>query len=102
MNIPKGTLVDLGVTILKAGERAPQVPADTANVNLEMKVKGILTSDAKMGEEAEIETPIGRKIKGRVLEANPEYTHKYGSPIPELSPIGKEIREILNKSGGKK
>ena len=101
MTIAKGTLVDIGVTILKAGERAPQVPEDTQKVDLTMRVKGILAADAREGDTVEIETPIGRKMTGILLAANPAYTHDFGAPIPELTPIGRELRELLAQEGEK-
>ena len=95
----KDTWVEIYKIVLEKGERAPQVPNDTQQVPLEMKVKGFLVQDAAVGEEAEIITPAGRRIKGRLIEINPAYTHMYGRPIPELSPIGAEVRAILRERG---
>ena len=80
---------------LEPHERAPQVPDDTRQVPLEMKVKGFLVSEAAIGEEAAITTPAGRTVRGTLSEINPAYTHQFGPPIPELLPIGKELREML-------
>lgn len=93
--IPKGSLVDLRVTILKKGQRAEQTPEDTKQVDLIMKVKGFLDEDAEIGAECSITSPIGRKITGILIEENPAYTHDFGAPIPELVPIGGELRKIL-------
>jgi len=93
----KDTWVEIYKIVLEKGERAPQVPNDTQQVPLEMKVKGFLVQDAAVGKEAEIITPAGRRIKGRLLEINPAYTHMFGRPIPELSPIAGEIRAILRE-----
>ncbi|MCK4782205.1 MAG: 2-amino-4-ketopentanoate thiolase [Desulfobacteraceae bacterium] len=93
----KDTWVEIYKIVLEKGERAPQVPNDTQQVPLEMKVKGFLVQNAAVGEEAEIITPAGRRIKGRLIEINPAYTHMYGRPIPELSPIGAEVRAILRE-----
>ncbi|MGR8952181.1 MAG: 2-amino-4-ketopentanoate thiolase, partial [Gammaproteobacteria bacterium] len=41
--IGKGVWVEIHDIVLEAGERAPQVPEDTAKVPLEMCVKGFLT-----------------------------------------------------------
>jgi hypothetical protein len=73
------------------------VPDDTKQVPLEMKVKGFLVADAVVGEEATITTTTGRTLTGRLTEVNPAYTHQFGSPIPELLPIGRELRTILYK-----
>ncbi|HAK47469.1 MAG TPA: 2-amino-4-ketopentanoate thiolase [Spirochaeta sp.] len=82
---------------MNAGNRAPQVPADTQKVNMEMLVKGILTADSRQGEEAEISTPTGRLLKGRLIAENPPYTHNYGEPISELGAIGRELRAMLKE-----
>jgi hypothetical protein len=93
------TWVEVHQIVLDKGERAPQVPADTQQVPLEMKVKGFLVGDAAIGEEAEIVTPAGRRLTGRLTAINPAYTHTYGAPIPALSAIGGEVRALLRARG---
>lgn len=93
----KGTWVDVRRVVLAAGERAPQVPLDTQQVPLEMRVKGHLTHDASMGDEVEIVTMAGRRLVGTLVVINPTYAHWFGSPIPELGTIGAELREILRR-----
>ena len=81
------------------GERAAQVPGDTRQVPLELRVKGFLAAAAAMGDEAEIETLTGRRLRGRLTTANPVYSHSFGPPVPELSNIGGEVRAILREQG---
>ena len=100
MYVEKGTWVEIYNIVLEKDKRAPQVPDDTKQVALEMKVKGFLAEDAIVGEEATIITPVGRTLTGRLTEVNPAYTHQFGHPIPELSPIGRELREILGLAIG--
>jgi hypothetical protein len=95
----KETWVEIHRILLEKGERAPQVPQDTREVPLEMRVKGFLLHDAAVGDEAEIVTPAGRKIRGTLHLINPAYSHTFGSPIPELSKIGGEVRAILSERG---
>jgi len=97
--IEKGTWVEIHNVVLQANERAPQVPEDTPRVPLEMRVKGFLVVPASIGEDAEIETLSGRHLRGRLSEVNPPYTHSFGFPIPELSPIGCEVRALLREKG---
>jgi len=97
--IEKGTWVEIYKVVLPANERAPQVPEDTQRVPLEMRVKGFLKSPAAIGRDAEIETLSGRHLLGRLAEVNPAYTHSFGSPVPELSPIGCEVRALLREKG---
>ena len=97
--IEKGTWVEISNNVLPANERAPQVPEDTQQVPLEMRVKGFLLAPADIGEDAEIETLSGRHLRGTLAEVNPAYTHSFGPPVPELSPIGREVRALLRDKG---
>lgn len=97
--IAKGTWVEIHRVVLAAGGRAPQVPDDTKQVPLEMRVKGFLTTRATLGEEVEILTPAGRRLRGTLKEVNPAYTHGFGPPIPALAPIGGEVRALLRERG---
>jgi len=92
----KGDWVRIYNIILRPEERAPQVPEDTKKVSLEMWDKGFLLSDkAEIGDEVEVETYIGRKITGKLIEINPYYDHDFGKCVPELLYIGRQLRGIL-------
>lgn len=93
--IPPGTWVEIGAIVLPPAARAPHLPEDTRQVALEMRTKGFLIEPASIGEEAEIETPVGRRMRGTLMQANPAYTHGFGPPIPELRRIGGEVRAAL-------
>lgn len=95
--VPAGSWVQIYKVILKAEERDPGIPDDTAEVPLEMRINGFLTNSAYRGEECEIETYIGRKHRGILKKINPSYDHKYGAPIPELQKIGKSLHVILRE-----
>ncbi|RDY28220.1 2-amino-4-ketopentanoate thiolase [Romboutsia weinsteinii] len=95
MNAKSGDWVIVHTTVLKAEERAPQVPDDTKKVPLELWVKGFIQNDANIGDLVNIKTITGRKVSGNLLEVNPYYTHDYGKCIPELLQIGICAKEIL-------
>jgi hypothetical protein len=95
-----GSWVEIHRIVLPAGERAPQVPEDTKHVPLEMRVKGFLAAPAAIGEEVEIVTRSGRRLRGRLVEVNPAYTHSFGAPLPELVTIGEEVRRLLRGERG--
>lgn len=100
MDAKRGDWVKIHNVVLEAGERAPNLPEDTKNVPLEMWVKGFLLSDkAKIGDFVEIETYIGRKVEGYLVESNPYYNHDYGKSVPEILYIGRQAREILENGG---
>ena len=96
---PVGTWVELHAVVLTPARRAPQVPEDTKRVPLEMRVKGFLTESRRLGEDAEIVTPSGRRLRGRLAAVNPPYTHGFGPPIPELARVGADARAILRERG---
>jgi hypothetical protein len=94
-----GAWVEIYRTVLTPEERAPQIPEDTKQVPLEMRVKGFLTAPVALGEEIEIVTPAGRRLRGVLAAVNPAYTHGFGAPVPELSPIGGGVRALLREQG---
>lgn len=91
-----GDWVEIWKIVLPAGERASQVPQDTAVVPLEMRLRGfLLTKEAELGQDVVIQTRIGREIEGRLVDLSPRYDHDFGRPQPELLAIGQELRKIL-------
>ncbi len=93
--IAANTLVEIQRIVLAAGDRAPQVPEETQQVPLVMRVKGFLINDASLGEQAEVQTPAGRRLHGTLVDGSPAYTHTFGPRIEALSHIGTELRELL-------
>jgi hypothetical protein len=98
--IKKGEWVRIHKIILEPSERAAQIPEDTRRVPLELWDKGFLLEDAKLGAEATVETVTGRKETGTLIEVNPYYTHNFGTFIPELLVVDRQVREIV--FGGEK
>lgn len=100
MDAKSNDWVRIHKVILSPGERADNLPEDTKKVPLEMWDKGFLMDEeAKIGDEVEIETYIGRKTRGRLVEVNPYWDHNYGKTVPELLYIGRQARELLGKEG---
>lgn len=97
--VPSGSWVEIRRVELGPDQRAPQVPDDTRRVPLEMRAKGFLAAPASPGDQAEIITVAGRRLRGVLSEVNPAYTHGFGSPLPELSAIGPEVRAVLRGRG---
>lgn len=93
--VERGIWVEIHAIVLTPEERATQVPEETGRVPLEMRAKGFLAEPACLGDEAEIETPAGRRLRGILAVANPAYTHGFGAPVAELSEIGGEVRAML-------
>lgn len=101
MNAKKGDWVRIHKLILTADERAPQVPDDTKKVPLEMWDKGFLLDKfATVGDEVEVETIIGRRLSGKMIEINPQFSHSWGNCIPEILQIGKQVKGLLRNEEG--
>ena len=95
----KGDWVQIEKTILEAGSRAPGIPEDTAKLPMLARVKGFALGSVSVGEELEIETAIGRRVCGRLVEVDPRYDHDFGGPIPELTRAGLDARAALEGRG---
>lgn len=59
----------------------------------------MLNQEAKIGDKVEIETYIGRKVEGTLIEVNPYYDHDFGKCVPELLYIGRQVRSLIEKDG---
>ena len=94
--IKKDNYVEIEVTILKENNRAPQVPEDTKLVPLKVRVKGVLLSEAKIGEIATIKTSTNRIETGILIKENPAYLHNFGEFVSELN----EVRNIILTEAG--
>jgi hypothetical protein len=92
-----GTWVEIHRILLPPGERAPQVPEDTQRVPLELRAKGFLIAPASLGQETEVRTATGRRLRGTLTRINPAYDHGFGPPIPALVGIGPELRALLSQ-----
>lgn len=90
--VPAGTWVELHRVVLIPSERAPQVPADTHEVPLELRCRGLLVDDTALGDAAEVVSLAGRRLTGTLVEANPGYVHGFGSPVPALAGAGQALR----------
>jgi len=95
----EGQWVEIHRIVLRPDERAAQTPEDTRRVPLEMRVKGFLATPACVGDDAEIVTRAGRRLRGTLAAVNPAYTHSFGPPLPELSSVGDEVRAVLRARG---
>lgn len=91
----KGDWVRIHAVVLRAEERTAKLPSDTQKCDLEMWTKGFLLEDANIGDEVMIETAVGRKTKGTLVEVHPYYRHSYGKFVPEIIEIDKQLREIM-------
>jgi hypothetical protein len=94
----KGTWVEIHRVVLPPGQRASHVPEDTRQVPLEMKAKGFLVETGCVGEEVEVTTAAGRRLRGTLVTIDPPYTHSFGKPVAELLAIGSELRAMLQQS----
>ena len=98
MNAKKGDWVRIYKVVLNPDERQGSLPEDTKKVPFEMWDKGFLLNDsAKIGDKVEVETIIGRKIKGELIEVNPSYEINYGKGVNEILYIGRQLRDLIGE-----
>ena len=95
MKANKGDWVQIKSLVLPSGQRAPGVPQDTAGIPLEMRVKGYLQETTEVGQDATVTTVTGRRVQGILENIKPRYTHGFGDVVPELLPIGGELRALM-------
>ena len=94
----KGDWVQVHMVVLQPEERSARVPRETSEVPLEMWAKGFLQEkEARLGDHVEIETEIGRRLRGSLSAVNPGYSHSFGDPIPELLQVGRQLRNLMRE-----
>ena len=93
--IAAGTWVELERVILKPGERAPGIPADTASVPFAARVRGFLVAPARRGATVEVRTQADRVVSGTLRAVLPRNPADFGDPSPELLVVGKGMKRRL-------
>jgi len=91
----EGDWVEVERVLLEPADRATNLPDDTAAQPLLVWVKGFARTAAAVGDQLEVETMTGRLVSGRLTEVNPGYFHTFGKPAPELTHVGRDLRERL-------
>lgn len=90
--------VEIEEIILSVEERAPRLPEDTKQTPLKQWVKGkLLTEKATIGDEVEIETLIGRRLKGTLSDIKLRHNYDFGEYVDELIDIGIGLRQELEE-----
>jgi len=96
MQALKGDWVRIYNIVQEAKDRLESLPEDTRQVPLEMWDKGFLiNARGEIGDQVQVETIIGRKISGKLVEINPTYQVNYGDGVSETLYIGRQLREML-------
>jgi hypothetical protein len=90
--VTRGNFVEIRKILLEPADRSERLPEDTKRVPLEARIRGILLSEASVGDEVEIETNIGRIVRGTLIDGDPQFKHGFGKPVRELIEISREIR----------
>ncbi|HPX92741.1 MAG TPA: 2-amino-4-oxopentanoate thiolase subunit OrtA [Bacillota bacterium] len=82
--------------VLPVGQRAPQVPEDTAKTPLIAFTKGWIQEDeARAGERVHVKTMSGRTVEGTLTSRDLAPSHDYGDYVPELLVVHRQVRNIL-------
>lgn len=93
--VEKNRYVEIRRTLLEAGKRNDNVPEDTKNVPLEMRIRGTLLSAGNPGEFVRIETETGRIEEGILVAVDPAYDHDFGGYVEELRVVRQTIRKDM-------
>lgn len=93
--VEKGRWARIHRVELGPSERAPGIPKDTAAVPFESWLNGWLVDDAVIGERARLRTMTGRIVEGVLVEADPGYSHSFGSPPAALQRAGQQAWQRL-------
>jgi len=95
--IKKGTWVEIEEIVLTPEDRAKNIPEETRITPLKCWIRGNCTTDCELGENIEIETNVGRIVKGILVDVEPGYYHTYGKYVSEIGNVGKQARKILGQ-----
>ena len=95
--IKKGTWVEIEEIVLTPEDRAKNIPEETRITPLKCWIRGNCLEDCDLGDEVEVETNIGRIVKGKVVEVEPGYYHTFGKYVSEMGNVGKQARQIIGE-----
>lgn len=95
--IKKGTWVEIEEIVLTPEDRAKNIPEETRVTPLKCWIRGNCLKDCDLGDEVEVETNIGRIVKGKVVEVEPGYYHTFGKYVSEMGNVGKQARQIIGE-----
>ncbi len=93
--VRRGDWIRIQQVVLSAGERDPHLPSSTRAVPLESYVNGWALGEGRVGDEVDIETLAGRRLRGVAVKVRPRYEHGFGEIVPELGHVGKVLRLAL-------
>jgi 2-amino-4-ketopentanoate thiolase alpha subunit len=94
--VPAGAWVEVQQVVLKAGDRAPNVPDDTAGLDFVARIRGFLANETPLGAEATIRTLTGRSVSGRLTVVDPRNPADFGDPVPDLLRLGQAARQAID------
>ncbi len=94
----RGDLIQIHKIVLEPDQRPDTLPESTKSRPYEGWIKGfLLNKEARIGDEVQIESYIGREVSGTLVSVNPTYDHGFGSPQKELLSIGRELKKRIGK-----
>ncbi|WP_315116050.1 2-amino-4-oxopentanoate thiolase subunit OrtA [uncultured Clostridium sp.] len=93
--IKKGTWVEIEEIVLTPEDRSQSIPEETRIISLKCWTRGNCLSDCEVGSEVQVETIVGRIVKGEVVEVEPGYYHSFGRYVKEVEYIGKQARKLI-------
>lgn len=98
LHVAAGSWVEIRQVVLVAGNRAPNVPADTAATDFVARIRGFLVESGPIGGESKVRTLLGREVTGELSAVNPRNPADFGDPVPELLQLGLAARRALEET----
>ncbi len=93
-----GNWVEISKIVLEPGERAPNLPPDTAAVPYTVRIRGFASSEAEIGSQISIVTAAGRTHSGKLEQINPEHDLSHGESVPELAQARFELKKAAREA----
>lgn len=93
--VAAGEWVEVERVVLPAGQRAPNVPEDTAAVDFVARIRGFLEADGQLGADVAVRTLAGRSVRGRLRDVDPRNPADFGNPVAELLQVGAAARRSI-------
>lgn len=87
--------IEIGFTVLRPEERTARLPEDTRRVPYYARLRGFVTGPCHVGDQVEVETLSGRRVRGEVTDPAPRFAHDFGRPVEELIQAGIEAKALL-------
>lgn len=90
--------VEIEWTVLEPQDRSQKIPDETRRTAYRARTRGYAPGNPEIGDEVEVTTVSGRRLRGQVLSLRPGYEHSFGRPEPAWLEMQRSIRDLVKES----